>query len=165
MLSIKQQEWSRIMKTLGTIVAIAILCAGFGQANADTEIFRWVDSEGVVHYSDRPGNSAATVVGRSKQTDPARVREQELRNWEEMQKEQKARDTQDKVAAYDAEQEVENKRVRQIKCARAREMSEVYSDAHRLYETLPDGERKYLTDDELSEARENAMKGVEESCD
>jgi hypothetical protein len=154
-----------MMKTLGTIVAIAILWAGFGQAFADTEIFRWVDSDGIVHYSDRPDSSAAIVVGQSKSTDPARVREEELRNWEEMQKEQKARNTQSAVAAYDAKQDAENKRVRQIKCARAREMSEVYSDAHRLYETLPNGERKYLTDDELSEARESAMRGVGESCD
>jgi hypothetical protein len=154
-----------MMKTPGCVIVLAILCAGFGQASADTEIFRWVDSDGIVHYSDRPGSSGAIVVGQSKSTDPARVREEELRNWEEMQKEQKARDTQDAVAAYDAKQAAENNRVRQIKCARAREMSEVYSDAHRLYETLPDGERKYLSDDELSNARESAMKGVEESCD
>ena len=165
MLSKKQQEWNRMMKTSGRIVALAILCAGFGQASADTEIFRWVDSDGVVHYSDRPGSSGAAVVGHSKSTDPAKIREEELRNWEAMQKEKQARDTQNAVAEYDAKQETENKRVRQIKCARAREMSEVYSDAHRLYETLPNGERKYLTDDELSSARESAMKGVGESCD
>jgi hypothetical protein len=154
-----------MMRASGYIIVLAILCAGFGQASADTEIFRWVDSDGVVHFSDRPGSSGAIVVGQSRSTDPARVREEELRNWEEMQKEQKARNTQEAVAAYDTRQAAENKRVRQIKCARAREMSEVYSDAHRLYESLPNGERRYLSDDELSEARESAMKGVEESCD
>jgi len=154
-----------MMKTSGKIVALAILFVAFGQASADTEIFRWVDSNGVVHFSDRPDNTSATVVGTSKSTDNAAIREQELRNFEEIQKRNKARETQDAVAAYDANQNAENERVRQIKCARAREMSVVYSDAHRLYETLPDGERRYLSDDELSAARESAMKGVEESCD
>ena len=88
-----------------------------------------------------------------------------MRNWEAEQKQQKDRQTQEEVAAYDAQRNAEEKRVRQVQCARAREMSEVYSDAHRLYETMPNGERKYLTDAELTEARENAMRAVEESCD
>jgi len=154
-----------MMKTSGYIAMFTMLLATSGLANADTEIFRWVDSQGVVHYSDRPGTSGAKVVGHSKATDPARIREEELRNWEAEQQQQQDRQTQEEVAAYDAQRDAEEKRVRQVKCARAREMSEVYADAHRLYETLPNGERKYLTDTELSEARENAMRGVEESCD
>jgi hypothetical protein len=154
-----------MMKTSGYIAMFTMLLATAGPANADTEIFRWVDSQGVVHYSDRPETSDAKVVGHSKSTDPARVREEELRNWEAEQKQQKDRQTQEEVAAYDAQRDAEEKRVRQVQCARAREMSEVYSDAHRLYETMPNGERKYLTDAELTEARENAMRAVEESCD
>lgn len=154
-----------MMKTSGYIAMFTMLLATVGSANADTEIFRWVDSQGVVHYSDRPETSGAKVVGHSKSTDPARVREEELRNWEAEQKQQKDRQTQEEVAAYDAQRNAEEKRVRQVQCARAREMSEVYSDAHRLYETMPNGERKYLTDAELTEARENAMRAVEESCD
>ncbi|MGI9264173.1 MAG: DUF4124 domain-containing protein [Gammaproteobacteria bacterium] len=154
-----------MMKTSGYIAMFAMLCVTSGHANADTEIFRWVDSQGVVHYSDRPETSGAKVVGHSKSTDHAKLREQELRNWETEQQEAKDRETREEVADYDAKKAEEEMRIRQVQCARAREMSEVYSDAHRLYETLPNGERKYLTDAELTEARESAMRSVEESCD
>lgn len=152
-----------MMKTSGYILALTILVAGAGHA-ADTEIFRWVDSDGTVHFSDRPETPDAKVVGHSQQTDPARIREQQLRNWEDQKNAQEARDQREAVAAYDAERDAENERVRQIRCERAREMATVYSTAHRLYETLPNGERRYLTDDELTEARNSAASNIAESC-
>jgi hypothetical protein len=152
-----------MMKTSGYILALTIMVAGAVHA-ADTEIFRWVDRDGTVHYSDRPETPDAKVVGHSRQTDPATIREQQLRNWEEQKNAQEARDQEQAVAAYDAERDAENERVREIRCQRAREMAEVYSTAHQLYETLPNGERRYLTDDELTEARESAAKNISESC-
>ena len=39
-----------------------------------------------------------------------------------------------------------------------------YTTAPRLYESLPDGGRRYLTDDEIDQARASAMDDVDAWC-
>lgn len=50
-------------------------------------------------------------------------------------------------------------------CEYARQMQARYSTAHRLYRNGPDGERVYLSDDELSAARTKAESDVAAWCD
>lgn len=50
-------------------------------------------------------------------------------------------------------------------CNYARQMQATYSTAHRLYKNGPDGERVYLTDEELSAARTKAESDVAAWCD
>jgi hypothetical protein len=41
---------------------------------------------------------------------------------------------------------------------------EKYDTAHKLYKPLPNGERQYLTDQEMDAARAEARKTVDEWC-
>jgi cytoskeletal protein RodZ len=50
-------------------------------------------------------------------------------------------------------------------CEYARQMQATYSTAHRLYRNGPDGERVYLSDDELAAARTKAESDVAQWCD
>jgi hypothetical protein len=61
-------------------------------------------------------------------------------------------------AARKAERRAEN-------CAIARGRVERYSISHRLYRSLPDGEREYLSDAEIDEARARAEADTKEWCD
>ena len=54
---------------------------------------------------------------------------------------------------------------RERNCGYARQMQERYSTAHRLYRTGADGERVYLSDEELSAARTKAESDVAAWCD
>jgi hypothetical protein len=45
----------------GSIFLLALLAAGSLVADANADAYRWVDSEGVVHYSDRPEPGAEQV--------------------------------------------------------------------------------------------------------
>ncbi len=47
------------------------ICLLVGAATGATEVYRWVDSEGVVHYSDRPKEGAERVQLQEAQTIPA----------------------------------------------------------------------------------------------
>ena len=53
---------------------------------------------------------------------------------------------------------------RKENCSKARRRYAQYSQAHRIYQDLPNGERRYLTDAETTEAREGAAAAVEEWC-
>jgi hypothetical protein len=48
-----------LMRTI--ISLIAVLSAGAVIAQAQTEAYRWVDEQGVVHYSDRPQEGAEQI--------------------------------------------------------------------------------------------------------
>jgi hypothetical protein len=50
-------------------------------------------------------------------------------------------------------------------CAAARERSDRYKVSQRLFRTLPNGEREYLSDAELDEARAKADADVANWCD
>lgn len=50
-------------------------------------------------------------------------------------------------------------------CEYARQMQATYSTAHRLYRNGPDGERVYLSDEELASARTKAESDVAAWCD
>ncbi len=131
---------------------------------AAAEIYQWVDANGNVQYSDRPREGATLVPIASSPTDPDAVRERELRRWEsaaaDERKEQEAREERDARAAADADVEAQ----RRENCAKAQRRLVQYSQAHRIYQDLPNGERRYLTDAETTEAREGAAAAVEEWC-
>ena len=75
------------------------------------------------------------------------------------QGEQEFADTQQaESAAEEATRKAEEARTRDLQCNAARERFNVYTTAPRLYETLPGGERRYLTEDELTAAREQAAR-------
>lgn len=150
------------------LLILLTLTAAAGQAMAEKEVFRWVDEQGVVHYSDRPIDPRARPTGITFQaTDPARIREQELRQWEQQaQAAESARDQEEQaVGALEANSKAQEARIRQLECNAARERYTTYTDAPRLYESLPGGERRYLTDEELSAARSQAEADVETWCD
>lgn len=50
------------------------------------------------------------------------------------------------------------------RCEAARQRAESYATSHRLYRTLPNGERQYLNDSEIDEARARAAADVETWC-
>ena len=39
-----------------------------------------------------------------------------------------------------------------------------YEHSHRLYRELPNGEREYFTDEEITQARDDANQAVEKFC-
>jgi hypothetical protein len=131
---------------------------------AAAEIYQWVDANGHVQYSDRPREGATLVPVASSPTDPAKVRERELRRWEAVTSaergEQEAREELAARADADADLEAQRKE----NCSKARRRYAQYSQAHRIYQDLPNGERRYLTDAETTEAREGAAAAVEEWC-
>lgn len=133
----------------------------------EVNVYKWTDQEGVPHFTDRPPSSAdAQFTGiRSRRTDPASVQARVGRENQAADEAGTRRDEGDETREQAAEQRRETLAQREANCQQARERLETYETARRLYKPLPSGEREYLSDEELTQARVEARQAVKDWCD
>lgn len=155
------------MKTFATF--LLLLCAMLASGISASEIYKWTDEDGNVHYGDRPvgdGSEGAQVervaiVSRST-------------NSEAVQASVDARlERQAAAAERAAEREAEEARQEELlaeaadraqKCTEYRERLQRFVQSRRLYRLDDNGERVYLDDGQMQEAREQVQQQVEEYC-
>ena len=145
------------MRAIG-LISLCLVALG---AEA-VEVYRSVAPDGTVIYSDRPADAGAqSVQVVTSRATPAPVAARSAsRNAPAPAVVMNAAEA--TVAMAEAEREQAEERARN--CEIARERVERYSTAHRLYRTLPNGEREYLDDAEIDEARVRAAADVDTWC-
>lgn len=152
-------------RTAGLVLALALASAGGALAS---EIYKWTDAEGNVHYGDRPAEDvvAERVEIRSRPTDRARVaaaaearREARERRLGDGDSGQQASDT---ASPEELRQVAEERRQ---KCDMYKERLQNFVQSRRLYRQDENGERVYLNEQETQAARDNVQSKVEEYCD
>jgi hypothetical protein len=154
-------------------VCTAALVAGVSfSPPSEANVYKWKDAEGRIHYTDRPPPAGGTLIaieptwytgGRSAANPgagnaAARPAAPPARGPEEPRppEAQQAR-------LRDAVQnDVENVRTEQ--CKQAKERYETYIRSRRLFKEGEKGERVYLNDAEIEEARVNAKREMDEVC-
>lgn len=129
------------------------------------DIYKWTDEEGNVHYRDRPTGAPSEVrLGISyKGTDKTIVEQQQkaqLDSQTARQERRNARDEADRAAAAEAAAAAE----RQKQCDSYRASLERYAQSRRLYREGENGERTYLDDDEMMQARKRLEDHIAENC-
>jgi hypothetical protein len=132
---------------------------------ASADVYRYVDSKGNVQYTDKPALLPAQKL--AVQSHPTDATEVEAGSAAEQARTAAADAARQQAAARQADQNKAGKVTATAKaeqCVKARERNDAYSTSKRLYETLPDGERRYLTDAELDDARARAEKAVADLC-
>jgi hypothetical protein len=148
------------MKAILTIVAAVLV---LGTAHAD--VFVTKDAQGRPIYTDRPDSLPAQKLNvATKATDTVEVKNR----YDEQMKGYAAGD---KAATQAAKQAAEQAQAKEMsatdkakRCADTRLRYEYYMNAQRLYEALPNDERRYLSDEEIDAARTNAKKTMDEFC-
>lgn len=129
-------------------------------------VYKWTDEQGVPHYSDQPPVNAdsETLPIRYRRTDKAAVQNKlridETRQGAENLREQQ-QDAEEETAATRREKDLEQ---RAATCKQARERVTNYNQAQKLYKPGPNGDRMYLTDEELDAERADAQRVMEEWC-
>ena len=152
------------MKTIRWPLLLALL--GIAAANADV-VYRSTDSKGNVVYSDRPTeNSEPVIVTGSRPGRPgnpisapktaADGAQASATNGQPNQGAKKP----DKADLTPAEKEAE----RAKNCEIARERKTRYEQSHRLFKAGPNGDRQYLSDAEIDQARAQAAADVQTWC-
>ena len=129
------------------------------------EIYKWTDEDGNAHYRDRPtGEPNEVRLGISyKYTDKGVVQQQQKARVDSQAARQERRDATDdadRVAAEEAAAAVEQ----QKQCASYRASLERYAQSRRIYREGADGERTYLDDDEMTQARKRLEDHIAENC-
>jgi len=145
-------------------IAIAILI-WLPLSAAVADVFRSVDAQGHVQYSDTPtpGSqlvrmnnlrtptpSLASTAASAKSTTTVQNGDQV---HEQLEKEAAARDVQNQVAQTRADQ-----------CKKATDIYNQSVQARRIYTTGADGERQFLSDDEADKARVAHKIEMDEAC-
>jgi hypothetical protein len=132
-----------------------------------TDVWRWTDPQGRVHYSDVPVDGAVRVqsskvrpAGASNSPSPSSAGPAvpatlvgAQRASDQLASEASSRGVQQDVLKKRAEQ-----------CNAAKEIYERMISAQRVYKPGANGERTYLTDAELSEARVKARLERDSAC-
>jgi hypothetical protein len=145
------------------ILAIALMTLG-GVSAAHADVYRWVDSNGVIQYSDRwvPG-SVLVKTDRSKASAGAppapsasatNATASTVSRADEMLSRERDQRTVDADVA----------KVREEQCKKAREAYDAAVSTPKLYRQGKDGERVYLSDAEIDAHRVQLLNKRREVC-
>ena len=144
----------------------AFAASAFMAASADTEVYKWVDPQGRIHYSDRPPPSEGKLLSMEstpsahqhaaaeRSSAPPSSSPPPRSNTSSPDANPKTRET--------VENDVANAHAEQCKAAQDRYT--MYVNSRHLYREGPNKERIYLTDAELETERLNAKREADERC-
>jgi len=136
----------------------------FATNPAQAAVYKWVDEEGKVHFGDRPTSSQAEQIKLKKgpkspntpapATQQRHVTQQRMLDMYQQEREKKkaAKKKQEEEAAKMAQE-----------CADARDHLR-QSEGARLYENLPNGERRFFSDEERERKLSNLRAYIKRNC-
>ena len=145
------------------IVAAVVLLAASAEAN---EVYKTTDAQGRPIYTDKPQTLPAQRIGmQSSATDPAEAQ----RRYDEQMKQMAGADA---ATAATTAKAADAQKARELtaedrakRCQDARQRYESYQNARRLYEPgETEGERRYLSSEEIDAARADAKRLMDEFC-
>jgi hypothetical protein len=143
-------------------LALALLLAAGAQAG---DVYVTKDAQGRPIYTDTPATIPAQKIGiASTSTDPATVQ----KRYADQMKQYAEGDAAASKAVAAADDPAKAKQLsaedKAKRCADARQRYQSYMDAHRLYEDGPDGQRRYLTSEEIDASRASAKQVMDQFC-
>jgi hypothetical protein len=152
-----------MLKSLLLVTLTTATLAAAGTAAAD--VYKYKDEKGNVHYTDKPPELPAERLNvKSQRTDVVAVQER-------AQSEQKQATAASQQRQQAGAQAADQKEAAQLsakdkadRCAKARERYDTYMNSQKLYEQGKDGERRYLSSEELDAARASAKTSMDVLC-
>lgn len=145
-----------ILFTTAAIVFSASAVAG--------EIYKWVDEDGNVHYEDRPtveDVERVAVVSNNSSNSSVQASIDRRRSYESNLADARSKKEEEEQKAAELAQIAAE---REQKCAESRSRMERYLQARRLYKEGEGGEREYLDDAQVMEARSKAQEDIQAYC-
>lgn len=133
---------------------------------ANAELYRWVDAQGKVHYSDtRPPADARGTRKLSSDLPPSPLSPAaKPKSWQEKDQEFKTRRAAEAEARAKAQKEAEQAEQKKKNCEAARRNLQLLESGQRIVTMNAQGEREYLDEGARQKAIEDARKAVESWC-
>jgi hypothetical protein len=146
-------------------LVLALSAAALATSASAGEIYKYVDEQGNVHYLDRPTGESGeermdiTYSGTSSASVNAQVKRRSdyMAALDEAREETRGRRESEAQARAEME-------ARAAKCEENRSRLESYLQSRRLYRENDAGEREYLDDEQILEARRRAEEAIQETC-
>lgn len=124
------------------------------------DIYKYVDEDGTVHYVDRPTGAESeervAFVARSRTANSSPSGDAGP-DWRERRE---SRQEAERAAEEEASQQAERDKL----CRESRDRLQQYNQARRLYREDEQGERVYLDEEQVAEARQKLADLIEENC-
>jgi hypothetical protein len=148
------------------ILAVIVGVLGCAAAQAG-DVYKYVDERGNTMYTDKPFPGAVLVATGSQRPPEAAQRsyaaQQATQNSQLAASNQRIATNQSNTAAASTvAKDLESSRAE--RCQKAKDFYQNAINSQRLYRTKPDGEREYLSDAELAQARVDALKSRDAIC-
>jgi hypothetical protein len=146
-----------------TMIMCTTAALAFSSAALSGEIYKWTDEDGNVQYEDRPTVEEVELVAFTKSTSSSSVRASidARRANEAARADQRSKRDEDAQEAAErqlaADQRVE-------RCEESRTRMETYLTSRRLYKEDEAGERVYLDDSQVMDARSKAQEDIQKYC-
>jgi len=151
-------------KLLPMIAALATILAGSALAS---DIYRYTDAEGNVHYVDRPTGDPTeervAILSRRTDITQAQARTEPASTPAAATEESAGEGAAEPRKQTRAEKKAAAREKAQ-KCQSYRDQLETLVTSRRLYREDDNGERVYLNDNETQEARDRVQGLIEENC-
>ena len=151
------------MKRLLLLIAVSLLCAT--TLSVAGKIYKWTDSEGNIHYGERPPSEQAKQIKIPKGPSSTSAPVSTPSNQQEATKKLlNAFDKERKDKADASAKAAKEKALRDKNCSISRKRVASYSIGGRIYDITEQGERRYLEEDEIKKGLAEAQKDVEKWC-
>lgn len=127
-----------------------------------TDIYKWTDEAGRVHYSDSPDSTDALqleIKSEPPQADPGLPQRRQTR-----QKLLEQFSDERRTAATKAEQQARQQAAQDQKCDAARKLLRQYTHSGYLYEENEQGERRILNDAERAAEEARLRTAINKNC-
>lgn len=134
-------------------------------APAVADVYKYTDDQGNVLYTDKPRTLPAERLNvQSQKTDVVAVQARQDADQQRMQANASARDQ--TLAQRNEQQQAEQLTAKDKAehCTKARERYDGYMNSQKLYQQQPNGERRYLSTEELDAARASAKATMDVMC-
>jgi len=141
------------------LLLLTLTSATLAAGTAAADVYKYKDEKGNIQYTDKPPALPAERLNvQSQRSDTVTGRPQPAQSPPSSPSNpQQARNEQREAAELSAKDKAE-------RCVKARERYEKYMNSQKLYEQTPDGERRYLTADELDATRAAAKASMDVMC-
>ncbi|HEX4971045.1 MAG TPA: DUF4124 domain-containing protein [Steroidobacteraceae bacterium] len=150
---------------LRTLLMLTAAAAAFAAGPAAADVYKFKDDHGNVLYTDKPATLPAERLNiQSQKTDTVAV---QARAEEEAKRQQDADQANQQAAGQNKDQQQATQLSATQKaeqCTKARQRYDTYMNSQRLYQQTPDGQRRYLSDEELTAARASAKASMDVMC-
>lgn len=145
----------------------ALLCIAFS-TNLSAKVYKWVDENGKVHYSDKPFNKGEKELDIKSKVSPEQSAQARAKAQERIEK--LKRQVQSTIAEQNAQQEssaksAQEKRKLKQNCTVAQKQLALLKQQVRIVETDEKGEVKYLTDEERQKQIKELKGLISQHCE